>query len=277
MIKELEIKAADLRKRVIKVSYLSGAGHITSSLSSVDILNTLYSGGVLRFDSNRPKWEDRDRFICKGHSTLALYNVLCDAGFVSQEEVNTFCQRGSDFGGLTTTAVSGVESYTGSLGHGLSFGVGVALCARLQKKDYLTYVMMGDGECQEGSIWEAALSISHYNLTNLIWIIDKNDIQLSGKVSEVMKLDKIAGKLEAFGFITKTIDGHNYNELLGALKVDRTNLPDKPMVIIANTVKGKGIPFLEHKEGWHGRKPTADELSVLLKQLNMTKAELEEF
>jgi len=277
MIDELELRALDLRKRIIKVSHLSGAGHITSSLSSVDILNALYSGGVLRFDCSSPDWKERDRFICKGHATLALYNVLCDVGFVNQEEVNTFCQRGSTFGGLTTALVPGVECYTGSLGHGLSFGVGAALYAKYLGSDYLTYVLTGDGECQEGSIWEAAMSIKHFNLTNLIWIIDRNDIQLSGKIPDVMDIDPLAEKLEAFGFTTRTIDGHRYEDLLSALKIERRVLPDKPLAIIAKTIKGKGIPFLEHREGWHGRKPNSTELDLVIEQLGMSYEELEKF
>jgi transketolase len=196
---------------------------------------------------------------------------------VSQKEVNTFCQKGSKFGGLTTTSVAGVECYSGSLGHGLPFAVGAALCARVQKSDYLTYVLSGDGECQEGSMWEAAISITHYNLTNLIWIIDKNNIQLSGNVSTIMNLNPLEEKLKAFGFETKVIDGHNYEDLMKHLKFDRGKLPLKPVAIIANTVKGKGIPFLENKLGWHGRKPDKDEFSIVAEQLGITHKELEEF
>ncbi|MDR1801987.1 MAG: transketolase [Treponema sp.] len=274
MFKDLEDKALDLRRRIVTVSKISGAGHITSSLSSVDILNALYNGSLLRFNSKVPDWGDRDRFILsKGHATLALYNVLCDVGFVRQEDVNTFCQKGSKFGGLTTTTVPGVECYTGSLGHGLSFAVGVALHAKVQKADYLTYVLSGDGECQEGSIWEAAMSITHFNLTNLIWIIDKNNIQLSGKVDDIMNLESIEDKLKAFGFITKTINGHKYEELFLALKFSRENPPSKPIAIICNTVKGKGVPFLENKLNWHGRKPSVEEHSIITEQLGMQREE----
>ena len=269
MYEDLEAKALDLRKRIIKVSNISGAGHITSSLSCIDIINSLYNGGLLHFDSKFPDWDDRDRFVLsKGHATLALYNVLCDVGFVSQEDVNTFCQKGSIFGGLTTTHVKGVECNSGSLGHGLPFAVGVALSARVQKADYLTYVLSGDGECQEGSMWEAAMFIAHYHLTNLIWIIDKNNLQLSGKVNEVMNLDPLEKKLEAFGFEVKVINGHKYEEIMPTLKFDRKSLPVKPMAIICNTVKGKGVPFLENKLGWHGRHPNSEEFSVIFKQLN---------
>lgn len=270
MFKDLEEKALDLRRRIIALCKISGAGHITSSLSAVDIMNALYNGGLMRFDGKRPDWSERDRFILsKGHATLALYNVLCDVGFVTQEEVNTFCQKGSKFGGHTTTSVAGCECYSGSLGHGLSFGVGAALCARVMKADYLTYVLTGDGECQEGSIWEAAMSIAHYNLTNLIWIIDKNNIQLCDRVENVMRLEPFDEKLKAFGFETRVIDGHCYNDIITALKIDRGNLPAKPVAVVCNTIKGKGVPLMEDKSDWHGRKPNRDELSIIAEQLGM--------
>jgi len=272
MFEELEKKALDLRKRIITLSKISGAGHIASSLSSVDILNALYNGGILRIDSKIPDWCDRDRFILsKGHATLALYNILVDAGFISQESLNTFCQKGSIFGGHTTSSVSGVECNTGSLGHGLPFAIGSALNARLQKIDYLTFVLSGDGECQEGSIWEAAMFISHYKLNNLIWIIDKNNIQLSGHVNEVISLDPIDKKLEMFGFDVKIINGHNYNELINSLKIDRNNLPAKPLAIIAKTIKGKGVKLMEDVPEWHGRKPNADDYSIIYEQLGISK------
>jgi len=270
MLDDLEEKAVDLRKRIITVCKISGAGHITSSLSAVDIMNALYNGGILRFDSKQPDWSERDRFILsKGHATLALYNVLCDVGFVTQEEVNTFCRKGSVFGGHTTTSVAGCECYSGSLGHGLSFGVGAALCARMRKADYLTYVLTGDGECQEGSVWEAAMSIAHYNLTNLIWIIDKNNIQLCDRVENVMRLEPFDEKLKAFGFETRVIDGHNYSDIITAMRIDRNNLPHKPVAVVCNTVKGKGVSIMEDKSDWHGRKPSSNEFSIINAQLGI--------
>jgi len=207
--------------------------------------------------------------MSKGHAAMALYNVLCDVGFISQEDVNTFCLKGSMFGGLASSSITGIECYTGSLGHGLSFAVGVALCGKMQKTDYLTYALSGDGECQEGSIWEAAMSITHFNLANLIWIIDKNNLQHSGRVSEVMNDHPLDEKLKAFGFDVKEIDGHDYTELMTELKINRDNLPPKPVAIIANTVKGKGVPFLENKPDWHGRCPNSEEFSIIFEQLKM--------
>ncbi|MCL2792126.1 MAG: transketolase [Spirochaetaceae bacterium] len=272
MSTDLEQKALDLRKRVISVSKMSGAGHIASSLSSIDILNALYNGGILRIDCKQPEWRERDRFILsKGHATLALYNVLVDAGFVSQKDVDRYCQKGSIFGGHTTSSVPGVECNTGSLGHGLSFAIGSALCARLEKADYLTIALSGDGECQEGSMWEAAMFITHYNLINLVWIIDKNNIQLCGRINAVMNLDPLDEKLKAFGFDVKVIDGHNYDELMSTIKIDRNNLPAKPIAIIANTIKGKGVPLMEDVPEWHGRKPNADDYAIIYEQLRMPK------
>jgi len=274
--KYLETKSLDLRRKIIKTCFLGRAGHIPPSLSALDILTVLYFGGVLRYDASNPNLPDRDRFILsKGHAALAFYNVLCDAGFFKREELNTFCKPGTIFGAHPTPSIAGVECATGALGHGLSFGVGVALSARLKKEPYLTYVITGDGECQEGSIWEAAMSISKYNLTNLIWIIDHNKWQATGKLSETMSLMPLDKKLQAFGFNVLSIDGHNYGELLQSLKISRNNLPGKPLAIIANTIKGKGISMIEGKREWHSKIPNNDEFKMIAEQLNLTWEEFE--
>lgn len=262
-----------LRKRIVKVCISSGAGHITSSLSVLDILVALYLGDILKYDN----LSDRDHLILsKGHATLALYNVLAEAGFFTRKEVDTFCQKGTIFGGLTTTYVPGVECYTGSLGHGLPFATGIAMAEKLKKSNSLIFTITGDGELQEGSIWEAAMSITQFNLNNLIWIIDKNNLQLSNKVSGVIGLDPLDSKLQSFGFDTISVDGHNYDELMKVMSINKNNLPEKPLAIIANTIKGKGIPLIENKLGWHGRKPDAEELKIILKQLSITKEEFDE-
>jgi transketolase len=177
--------------------------------------------------------------------------------------------KGTRLGGLTTSAVPGVEAHTGSLGHGLPFAVGVALSLKIKKSGCLTYVMTGDGECQEGSIWEAAAAIVHFKLNNLIWIIDRNRLQVSGFVDEVMGLGDLTGKLQACGFDCVETDGHDFDRIIPALSVDRNALPVKPRVIVANTVKGKGVPFLEGKRGWHGKKPTADESAIIMSELGI--------
>jgi transketolase len=239
-------------------------------------MTALYFGDILHYDAANPHMPDRDRFILsKGHAALALYNVLCEAGFFKWEELNTFCKPGTIFGSHPTPSIAGVEGATGALGHGLSFGVGIALSARLKKENYLTYVVTGDGECQEGSIWEAAMSIANFNLTNLIWIIDHNKWQATGKISKTMNLNPLDQKLQSFGFEVASINGHDYADLRRALKLDRLHLPSKPLAIIANTVKGKGIPLIEDKKEWHSKIPNTEEFAIIIEELGMTQEEFE--
>lgn len=271
----LQEKALKLRRMIVRIASITGAGHITSSLSSLDIISALYLNDILRYNPKDPEWLERDRFVLsKGHAALALYCVLAEAGFFPVEDLRTFCGKGSKFGGLTTTGVPGVECYSGSLGHGLSFAVGYALAAKIQGRDTLVYALTGDGECQEGTIWEAAMSITQMNLNNLIWIIDKNNIQLSGRVQETMSLDPLDKKLIAFGFDVVTINGHNFGEITNALRLNREG-ERKPLAVIANTIKGAGVPFLENKLGWHGRKPNQEELHTIISELGLTTEEFE--
>jgi transketolase len=272
----LKEKALDLRRKIIQTTLISGeAGHITSSFSCLDILTALYFGDVLRYDSSNPDMPDRDRFVLsKGHGALAIYNVLCEAGFFDRDQLNTYSTLGSKFGAHPSIKIPGIECATGSLGHGLSFAVGAALSARLKKSDHLIYVVTGDGEIQEGSIWEAAMSIAHYNLANLIWIIDYNRLQQEGRVDKIMQLEPLHEKLEAFGFHAVTIDGHDYTTLIDTLSIDRSNPPNKPLAVIANTIKGKGAPLFENKEMWHGKKPNADEYAEIIQQLGTSREEL---
>lgn len=266
----LEFKALEIRKKIIRTAMTSGeAGHITSSFSCLDILVALYFGGILRYNAAVPEMSGRDRFILsKGHGAIGIYNVLCEADFFKCDQLDAYCNAGSVLGGHPMPVIPGIECATGALGHGLSFGVGDALAARINKEDYLTYVVTGDGECQEGSIWEAAMSIPHFQLTNLVWIIDCNQIQLEGTVQEVMMVEPLDEKLRAFGFHTATIDGHNYSELIATLTVSRQTPLSKPLAVIAKTRKGKGVPLFENKTGWHGRKPTLAEYEIILAELD---------
>jgi transketolase len=274
VIKNLNDTIINLRKKIVKICWLGKAGHLTSSLSSLDILVALYFGGILKYDCKNPDMEDRDRFILsKGHAVLALYNILCDAGFFAREKLNTFCKPGSIFGAEPTSSIPGIEGATGSLGHGLSFGIGIALSARLKKKDYITYVLTGDAECQEGCIWEAAMTISQYRLANLVWIIDFNERQVNDRVDNIMNLSPLDEKLKSFGFNVVSVDGHNYANLIKTLKVNRKDLPIKPLAVIAHTIKGKGIPLIEDKGDWHGRIPCDDEFNVIIEQLGIDKRE----
>lgn len=273
---DLENNALKLRREILKICFNGRAGHIPPSLSSLDILNALYFGDILKYDCKNPMLSTRDRFVLsKGHAALAIYNVLCDAGFFPREELNTFCKPGTIFGAHPTTKIPGIEASTGALGHGLSFAVGLALSAQKKGADFLVYVLTGDGECQEGSVWEAAMSIGHFKLNNLIWIIDHNHWQATGKVSETMEVDSLADKARAFGLNPVVIDGHNYEDILPALKVNRRCLPEKPRVVIANTIKGKGIAFIENKREWHSKIPNNDEFEIMYKQLGLTREEFD--
>lgn len=273
---DLNQKALDLRKKIVKTCWHGRSGHIPPSFSALDIMTALYFGDILRYDPKNPEMENRDRFVLsKGHAALGIYNVLCEAGFFKRDELYTFCKPGTKFGAHPTISIPGVEASTGALGHGLPFAVGEALALRLKKSDSLVYVITGDGECQEGSIWEAAMSIPNFGLTNLIWIIDRNKWQACGKVTETMSLEPLDDKLRAFGFNVASIDGHNYDDLMRTLKIDRSNLPEKPLAVIANTVKGKGVPLIEDKRGWHSKIPNNDEFKIIFEQLGVTPEELE--
>lgn len=269
----LEKIALEIRKSIFKTVCINKAGHLASSLSSVEILVGLYFGNILRYDAKRPDWEERDRFILsKGHAALALYYVLAKAGYYEQEKISSFCKEGSIFGGLATYGkIPGIEMTSGSLGHGLSFAAGIAMSAKIRKDSvYNVYVMMGDGELQEGEIWEAALFISHNRLTNLTIIIDNNGIQATGFSKNVMDLGDLNEKWRSFGFHVIEVDGHNINQLIDSLQIT----VDKPKVIIANTVKGKGLSFAEDKGDWHYKMPSDEEIQVGLQELGMTREDL---
>ncbi|MDR1913232.1 MAG: transketolase [Clostridiales bacterium] len=273
-INQLETKATKLRKLIVKIACSSDCGHITSSLSCLDILNALYLGKILRYESNNQNWLERDRFVAsKGHASLALYCVLREVGFINREFLLTYGKPGSHLGGSLSLEVPGVDWHTGSLGHGLSAGVGFALAAKIQKSDRLVFVLTGDGELDEGSNWEAALSASQLALNNLVWIVDKNNIQCSGSVSDIVSLEPLGAKLSAFGFDVKTISGHNYNEIMKTLSIDRDKLPAKPLAVIANTIKGNGIPLVENKLDWHNRKPNEEELKLIIRDFGITREE----
>ncbi len=268
MNKELQKIAFDIRKKILEINKATNEGHITSSFSCVELLCALYFGNVLNIYPIS-KIKNPDKFIAKGHSTLALYSVLAKAGYFMEDELFSFAKKGTRLGGLATSTVPGVEAHTGSLGHGLSFGVGVALSQRIKNTNAITYVMTGDGECQEGSIWEAAHSIVQFKLNNLVWIIDKNNLQVSGYVDKVMSLGNLNKRLEAIGFDCVEIDGHNYSQIIPALKIERGSNSNKPRVIIANTIKGKGSKYLENRLNYHGKKPSKDEMEIIINELRM--------
>lgn len=263
----LENKAKEIRKNIIEMIYSSKSGHIGGSLSSTDILVALYYK-VLRVDPKNPSWTDRDRFILsKGHSVEGYYAILADLGFIDREELKTYCMFKSRLTGHPTVKIPGVEANTGSLGHGLSLGVGMALAGKMDKRDYKVYVLMGDGEQAEGSIWEAAMCASHYRLDNLIGIVDRNRLQIGGSTESVMKLENLASKWGSFGWEVVEVDGHNISQLIGIF--ERVPITEgKPTLVLAHTIKGKGISFIENKPEWHHRVPTQEEYIRMMEELN---------
>jgi transketolase len=261
-IKKLENIAAQARRKMVETLIIAGCGHPGGAFSCIDFLVVLYFS-FLRLNLQNPKWKDRDRFILsKGHSSVALYSVLHLKGFFDEKILFSFRQDNSLLSGHPDMhKVPGVDMSTGSLGHGLSVGVGCALAARMDERDYRTVVLMGDGETQEGSIWEAAMSASHYKLDNLIGIIDRNKIQIDGFTEDIISLEPYREKWESFGWAVREIDGHKMDEILTTLK----ELPfqkHRPSLIISNTIKGKGISFMENNPEWHGKALTGEFINM---------------
>ncbi|MCR5040636.1 MAG: transketolase [Clostridia bacterium] len=248
----LEKKANELRELTLETTHWAGSGHIGGGMSVLDILTVLYHK-YMKLDKNDPDWEDRDRCILsKGHAAIAYAPVLCDFGFNDVEMLKTFNLSGSKMGmHLDSTKIRGVDASTGSLGHGLPIAVGTALAARVLGKDYWTYCILGDGECDEGSNWEAAMAAANFKVTNLISFVDRNRCMIDGRTEDVMKLEPFADKWTAFGFIVKEVDGQNIKELCEAIDFAHENKTDKPVMIICNTKKGAGIDFIEDDYLWH--------------------------
>lgn len=247
----LDERSRHLRRLAVRALDKGERGHIGSTMSLIEILRVLYDD-IVRFRATEPSWPDRDRLILsKGHGCIALYVILADRGFFPTETLDTFCHRDSILGGHPEAAkVPGVEASTGALGHGLSIGVGMALAARIQKRDSRVFAVMGDGEINEGSIWEAAMCAGKHRLSNLTAIIDYNKIQSAGPTREIQDLEPLVDKWRAFGFATAEVDGHDVAELGSLFRRCPLN-EDRPTAIICHTVKGKGIPFAEHDPTWH--------------------------
>ena len=265
-VKRLKEKALDIRHDVLNMIYQAKAGHPGGSLSAVEVITALYFH-VMNIDPAHPDDENRDRFILsKGHSCPTLYAALAERGFFDKKELNTLRQYHSMLQGHPDmNKVPGLDMTAGSLGNGLSIGVGMALSARLKKQDYMTYVMLGDGECQEGMVWEAAMAANHHHLKNLVAIVDCNGVQINGWVNDILRVEPFADKWRAFGWAVIEIDGHNMREILTALHEARTMRC--PTVILARTVKGKGVSFMEDEAAWHGAAPNAEQLTQALKDI----------
>lgn len=256
-----------LRQHVLKMTCRARSSHVGTCLSMVDVLAVLY-GSELRVKPSAPDWPDRDRFILsKGHGCAALYAVLAERGFFPLEWLESFYQDGSLLAGhITHTGVPGVDASTGSLGHGLPIACGVALAGKRDGRPYRVFTLLSDGECDEGSTWEAALFAPHHRLDNLVAIVDSNKIQSLGRVEEVLNLEPLGGKWKTFGWSVREIDGHNLDEIRGALSAVPFEL-GLPSCVIAHTVKGKGVSFMENRLLWHYRPPSDEELERALVEL----------
>ncbi len=266
-LEELRALAKKIRRNILTMISKAKSGHPGGSLSAVEILVTLYFD-AMKHDPNNPKWEERDRFsLSKGHAAPVLYCTMAECGYVPADQLNTLRQDGSIYQGHPDRRyIPALEASTGSLGQGLSVALGMGLAARLDGKNYRTYVMLGDGEIQEGQIWEAAMFASFNKVDNEVAIVDYNKIQLDGFVKDIMDLEPLAAKWESFGWNAITIDGHDIPAVQQAF-ADAAATKGKPTVIIANTVKGKGVSFMEDLPKWHGVAPTPEELEIALKAL----------
>lgn len=267
-IDALKTKARHIRKEILEVLNAAGSGHPGGSLSLVEILLSLYEG-KLNHRPQDPQWEDRDRLIIsKGHASAGVYVILAHYGYFPKEELKKYRKFGSMLQGHVHTKVPGIEFNTGSLGHGLSVANGIALGAKLSGKKFRAFCVLGDGEIQEGSIWEAAMTAAHHKIDNVCAIVDYNKVQENGPTNEIKNLEPLADKWKSFGWHAVEVVGHNLNALMNAMdEFDRNIGTGKPFVIIAHTIKGKGVSFMEGESKWHGKAPNKEQLDEALKEL----------
>ena len=262
-IYKLRKKANWVRNQVLEMIASARKGHIGGAFSCTDILVTLYYGSVLRFNPSDKDWDKRDRFILsKGHAGAALYAILADLGYFPLSELTNYQREGSLLGGHPDRKIPGIEADTGSLGHGLGIGAGLALSAKMDKKDFMTVVLLGDGECYEGSVWEAAMFAGHHKLITLVGIVDKNGLCVTDFIRDCLDIDPLDGKWRAFGWDVIVVNGHSFEELVSVFGDFRSRKSDKPLMIIARTVKGKGVSFMEGNLNWHHSVPKGEELKT---------------
>ena len=270
-VEQLEKMAKQIRKGIIDAVYYGKSGHPGGSLSIADILTVLYFN-ELNIDEKNPKWEDRDRLVLsKGHCSPALYSCLANRGFFDVEKLKNFRKIDSNLQGHPDmNKIPGVDMTSGSLGQGLSVANGMAIAGKINKKNYRVYCILGDGEIEEGQIWEAAMTSNKYKLDNLCVIVDNNNLQIDGTIEEVMSSYPIDEKFRSFGFEIIKIDGHDIDEILKAFEVAK-NVKGKPVCIIAKTIKGKGISYMENQVGWHGKAPNDEQYDIAIKELGGAK------
>ena len=263
----LETKARQVRRDLVTMIYEAKAGHIGGALSSADIMTVLYYS-VMKVNPENPKWEGRDRFILsKGHCVEPLYCILADKGFFPKDNLKTFSKFGSTLIGHPNNKNVGIEMNTGALGHGLPIAVGMALAAKMDKKDYRVFTIMGDGEQAEGSVWEAAMAGAHYKLDNLVAIVDRNKLQISGTTENVMSLEPLEDKWTSFGWNVISVDGNDVSKLQEVL-LSLPRVKDKPTLVMAYTTKGKGISYMENQAKWHHGVLNEDQFKLALKELS---------
>jgi transketolase len=272
-IKRLEDTAKQIRRLIIKMLASAGSGHPGGSLSATDLITCLYFGhysdgsAILKYNPAQPNWPDRDRFhMSKGHCCPLWYAVLAKSGYFPVEELWTLRRWGSILQGHPDRRTPGVEVASGSLGQGLSVGLGMSLAAKIDQRDYRVYVLLGDGEIQEGNIWEAAMAAAHFGCDNLCAILDYNRFQIDGKIEDIMGLEPLVDKWRAFGWHAIKIDGHDIKDILDAYEEARSK-KGKPTIVIAYTTKGKGVSFMENVVDFHGRAPTPQEAEIALREL----------
>jgi len=268
-IEKLKQKANYIRNQVLDMCAKAGTGHVNSSFSCVEIIVALYYGGILRFDPRNPKWRDRDRFVLsKGQSSPLLYAILADLGFFPEDELNRFNQADGIFAVHLQHDVPGVEITSGSLGHGFGIAAGMALAAKMNRDLPMVFTLLGDGECYEGSIWETAMFASHNRLNNLIAIVDRNHLCATDFTENIVALEPMDEKWQACGWRAININGHSFEEILAALEGFRSRKSTQPLVIIADTRKGKGVEFLSDAPLWHSLAPKGQEAIEAKEELN---------
>lgn len=267
-MEKLEKKAQEIRGTVLEMIVQAGKGHIGGAFSCIDILVALYYGGILKYDAANPEWSERDRFILsKGHVATALYAILADRGFFDQKHLGQYGKNGSMLGAHPDRNIPGIEINSGSLGHGLGIGAGLALAAKLDKKSNKTIVLLGDGECYEGSVWEAAMFAGHHQLVNLTAIVDRNYQCVLDFTEDCNKQEPFADKWKAFGWDVAVMNGHSCSEIINVFSDRAKHMQKRPLAIIADTIKGKGVSFMEKELVWHHKVPKGQELAQARKEL----------